>query len=341
MSVAHRYYEGKLRTLLSYDDLKPEVFQNFREVGNSVALLKDLSNILDVQAQFDFNFLAPLLGITPSAATTNGVATPAEPLAPGTFASPVETVISHLHGEISASPALQQSVVKSLEVFNRLPGLIHRQVENITALHASNATTPAAAGGNKTLFKYVLLQIEEFMFRESLSTDWAAQHSAPGSNAAIEISNAKGFHRLFSALSFLFSMTESAEAASPVEGEEEDELTQVSNEAEFGHGFTLTGCLLLHLLGQRSTFELMDFSYYVLKVAHYDDKSQYTAQQAQIDVTSLLKDTKSFVSTAATQQKLQTELFAFFEAQYEVRESYKKNAVSKMIYHPPVEEDFL
>src|SRR4051812_21308030 len=101
--------------------------------------------------------------------------------------------------------------------------------------------------------------------------------------------------------------------------------------------------MLLHLLGQRSTFELMDFSTYVLKVASYDVKSQYNAQQAQqssgIDAT-LVRDTDNFVATATTQQKLQLEIFAYFEAQYAVRESYKRNAVNKVINHPPVDEEF-
>jgi hypothetical protein len=39
-----------------------------------------------------------------------------------------------------------------------------------------------------------------------------------------------------------------------------------SNEAEFGHGFTIAGCLLLHLLGQRSSFEVLDFSSHVLQL---------------------------------------------------------------------------
>lgn len=41
-------FETLLAPLLEYDDLKPEVFQLFREVGNAMAFLRDLSDTLDL-----------------------------------------------------------------------------------------------------------------------------------------------------------------------------------------------------------------------------------------------------------------------------------------------------
>jgi len=63
---SHHYPTGKLRAILDYDDLKPEVFQNFREIGNSIAFLTDLSDILEIHDQFDFVLIAPFLGVAPS-----------------------------------------------------------------------------------------------------------------------------------------------------------------------------------------------------------------------------------------------------------------------------------
>ena len=63
------YYEGKLRSILDYDDLKPEVFQNFREIGNSLAFLTDLSDVMEVSDQFNFLMVAPFLGCVPSGPT--------------------------------------------------------------------------------------------------------------------------------------------------------------------------------------------------------------------------------------------------------------------------------
>jgi cytoplasmic FMR1 interacting protein len=66
-SGAHPFPQiGKLRSILDYDDLKPEVFQNFREIGNSLAFLTDLSDAIEVSDQFSFLMLAPFLGCAPA-----------------------------------------------------------------------------------------------------------------------------------------------------------------------------------------------------------------------------------------------------------------------------------
>jgi hypothetical protein len=43
-----KYYESKLKHLLEFEDLKPEIFQIFREMGNIVLLLQDFSTSLAV-----------------------------------------------------------------------------------------------------------------------------------------------------------------------------------------------------------------------------------------------------------------------------------------------------
>ena len=40
------YYEEKLSPLLEFEDLKPELFQVFREIGNTLLLLRDISDVL-------------------------------------------------------------------------------------------------------------------------------------------------------------------------------------------------------------------------------------------------------------------------------------------------------
>jgi hypothetical protein len=41
-------FETLLKPLLEYEDLKPEVFQLFREMGNIVLFMKDLSDLSDI-----------------------------------------------------------------------------------------------------------------------------------------------------------------------------------------------------------------------------------------------------------------------------------------------------
>ncbi len=47
-----------------------QVFQNFREIGNSLAFLSDLSDILEISDQFTFQLVAPFLGAAPNGAGT-------------------------------------------------------------------------------------------------------------------------------------------------------------------------------------------------------------------------------------------------------------------------------
>lgn len=43
-----KYYELKLTHLLEFEDLKPEIFQIFREIGNIILLMQDVSNSLTI-----------------------------------------------------------------------------------------------------------------------------------------------------------------------------------------------------------------------------------------------------------------------------------------------------
>lgn len=45
--------ETQLAPLLEYEDLKPEVFQTFRELGNGLALFREASEVLDVASVLD------------------------------------------------------------------------------------------------------------------------------------------------------------------------------------------------------------------------------------------------------------------------------------------------
>jgi len=68
---AYKYFETQLAPLLEFDDLKPEVFQIFREVGNLISFMQSLSDALQVHDQVEFLLVAPLLGIVPDSDLEN------------------------------------------------------------------------------------------------------------------------------------------------------------------------------------------------------------------------------------------------------------------------------
>lgn len=45
---------------------------------------------------------------------------------------------------------------------------------------------------------------------------------------------------------------------------------RVTDAVQFGDGFGLAGSVIMHLLGQRHQFELLDFSYHVLNVHNFE-----------------------------------------------------------------------
>eukprot|EP00599_Poterioochromonas_sp_BG-1_P012367 CAMPEP_0173155232 /NCGR_PEP_ID=MMETSP1105-20130129/13982_1 /TAXON_ID=2985 /ORGANISM="Ochromonas sp., Strain BG-1" /LENGTH=135 /DNA_ID=CAMNT_0014071617 /DNA_START=1431 /DNA_END=1835 /DNA_ORIENTATION=- len=82
-------------------------------------------------------------------------------------------------------------------------------------------------------------------------------------------------------------------------GNENKELT---NYAEFGHGFLIAGALFLHLLGQRSLFELIDFTNLVVRMVDYEGAMGEnvladSAAKAGLDA-SLVREYKSFIIEA-------------------------------------------
>ena len=57
------FFEGKLKPFLEYEALKPEVFQNFREIGNTLFFLRDLSDVIDVYDAGGFVNASAFVGV--------------------------------------------------------------------------------------------------------------------------------------------------------------------------------------------------------------------------------------------------------------------------------------
>jgi hypothetical protein len=146
-----------------------------------------------------------------------------------------------------------------------------------------------------------------------------------------ELDCSRSFHRLWSALTFLFCVREvnnsvnegmDGGSGSGVGGIAEVGAMSAAytDEEEFGHGFTFAGCILLHFLGQRTVFELSDFSRYVLNVQRHDiqgaaEQSTHASLVGKVD-QSLQAEAEKFVESAVSQKYLQDHFFAFFEAQF-------------------------
>jgi cytoplasmic FMR1 interacting protein len=296
------YFEGKLKSILEYDDLKPEVYQGFREVGNTIAFLRDLSDFMDVRDGFEFINLAPFLGIAPD---TNMQ----------TMTKIQQTATAKI---LKSSSDEQLSLSAEILLRSLSSDLINRS----------------------SLIQGILGKIEDYFYELSLFEAWAP---AASPSIVLDVNQSQAFHKLWSALIFLYCLPQKQSNVEIAIGEE----VVISDEEEFGHGFAIAGCLLIHMLEQRPAFELMDFSSHVMKVYEAElmtkaamDGTLATAMERKLKTMvvdeSLVEDTENFIDAAVTLRKLQEEIFAWLNAQHK-RKSGKKiasNAKKVTVFHP-------
>jgi hypothetical protein len=328
---------GKLRAILEYDDLKPEVFQGYREIGNIIAFVKDLSELLDVQEQLRFVSVAPLLGLAPDA--VEAPATTAAPLGAvlqrlsESLATTIDNVGSSNAGPIGSSnagPNASSSAAPTGGVSNTLQALQsspHHRVYNsaLTVIQlpeiAGKLVSSLASGiQTKSLLSYFMGKMDEAFFQFNLTEEWGFKCSPEGAvdlnNESIGDDNNSAFHRLFSALNFLFCVFESQpEPTTDERGQVEEQDIIVPDDDEFGHGFAIAGILFLHLLGQRAIFELSDFSYFVLNVYNHDKRVVVNDGSVGNVDSELFAETSRFVTNAIAQRNVHLELFSYFEMQ--------------------------
>lgn len=108
----------------------------------------------------------------------------------------------------------------------------------------------------------------------------------------------------------------------------------VRNEDLFGHGFSICGCFLLHLLKQREKFELLDFSYQVLNTYNFECISMNSGSQQPTTQNKLVDDRNSFIMTATFQKLVHLEAFAIFDAV----DPNPKTLASTIIFKPPAND---
>jgi cytoplasmic FMR1 interacting protein len=298
----YAYFEGKLTPILEYDDIKPEVFQNLREVGNTVSFIRDLSEILDVIDQFHFLNLSPFLGITPEHDVSDINATKN---------SPLNTIFSNLQKNISSKDPdiarLSSETFSSIATINSLPE---------TGFHLISSMK--SVNGCRSLFQLLLIKINEIMnyykFNESWNIDREKEY--------IEVENSKSFHFLWSAMFFLFNMKNN-----PVEVDADDDtlndndtfvesafVDQVSDLEEFGHGFAISGSMILHFLKQKDIFEATDFSSFVIKVDDFDKLAESNLNLDAINENSNPSTTSRRNSFGFASEKLKIETEEFIES---------------------------
>ncbi|CAM9167660.1 unnamed protein product, partial [Phaeothamnion confervicola] len=296
-SGGYVFFEGKLADFLKYEDLKTGVFQDFRELGNVLVFLRDLSHLLEAQDCLKYVHSVPLVGVVSSKswdpehtrilAAVTGVA---------------------LAARKSCSPASAADAAA-------LVGKVRTGQEMCRGFSHTSS-----------LFKCAVARLEEACDRAGARVAWRGLAAASG---VVETEDSLEFHRLFSVLNFLFCMSEASytEAGG-----------QVVDYEQFGDGFALAGVTLMHLLGQRHAFEMLDFSYHVLNVYTYEESLLDPSRRPPPVDAASQKRAQAFVWYAYEQRTLHFDLFQVMEHVYPHGVSTRQELT---IFHPPKDDQEL
>jgi cytoplasmic FMR1 interacting protein len=217
----YAFFDGKVAEFLSYENLKPGVFQDVTELGNMLAFLQCLSRILESDGCLQFIHSLPIVGMS-SARNYDKEHTRAMAGIGG-----VAQVIKGAAGDDAADALLRSA--------------------------AAGQDDAAAASSTQSLMTTVLQRLDAALDEGRMRADWEGE---PPANGVLEVEDTSEFYRIFSALNFVFCMP--------------DAPGVVRDFDQFGDGFALAGTVLIHLLGQREIFELLDFSYHVLNMSSYE-----------------------------------------------------------------------
>lgn len=220
------YYHAQLNDIVQYPDARTELFHNFREFGNTILFCLLMEQALSQEEVCDLLQAAPFQNILPRPFCKES--------------EKPEAKQKRLEAKYSA---LQ--IVPNIEKLGTAKqAMIAREGDLLTRERLCCGLS---------IFEVVLSRLRDFLS----DPVWVGP---PPANGVMSIDECSEFHRLWSALQFVYCI--------PV-GE-----TEYTVEELFGEGLHWAGCTMIVLLGQQRRFEALDFCYHILRVQKVDMKDE-------------------------------------------------------------------
>ncbi|XP_013092807.2 cytoplasmic FMR1-interacting protein 1 homolog isoform X1 [Biomphalaria glabrata] len=223
------FYKLNLESFMQIPNLKTDVFESFTIIGNTVIFCLLLEQAMNHEEIRDLNQAAPFLNIFPR---------PYVPKEPKDGGMTLEEAVEQQklkYAPFHAAAIIEKQGTKEQK-------LLIREAEEITSKRFCTMGS---------MFDNVLQRIQTFLTNKV----W---HGGPPSNGVMNVDACNEFHRLWSAIQWVYCIPG-----------RENEFTV---EEMFGEGLNWAGCVLITLLGQQRRFEALDFSYHLLKVNRHDMK---------------------------------------------------------------------
>eukprot|EP00456_Euglypha_rotunda_P010037 TRINITY_DN1240_c0_g1_i2.p1 TRINITY_DN1240_c0_g1~~TRINITY_DN1240_c0_g1_i2.p1 ORF type:complete len:683 (-),score=97.03 TRINITY_DN1240_c0_g1_i2:19-1845(-) len=238
------YFDIKLAQIGKYSALRSGVFQLLREIGNTMLFVRLLETVIKKMEDFNFGSLAFFAGIQPIPPKKNvPPGTPPDirdvPFVIPTGPSPVSTIIQGTVNLLASKGDKEMSLLNHLnKAAVSAPALYPFDPENMSMLTAS------------------LQRLTHILQEAKIKEEWKG--NPPAGEDIINVEHPGDIIRLWSCLLFLFCRP-------PDKPGPDGQI--VDDQVVFGEGILWAGCLLIHLMGYKSRFEFLDFSYHILKLA--------------------------------------------------------------------------
>jgi len=177
--LAYGFFEAKLKPLLGFDNMKTEIFQSFRIVGNFLALCFLIDTVLVQHDTSSFVMHAPFVGVTPDNVH-------------GTVADfKKKSAILNIFNSFVVDP---NNGYATAEVLASLPMLAQRNHDMYTPKKAN-------------LVANVVQKIDAILDRTGAKSKWMG--STPD-NRVMDVEQNEEFYKVWSVMQFLFCFPESS-----------------------------------------------------------------------------------------------------------------------------------
>ncbi|CAL8393900.1 unnamed protein product [Boreogadus saida] len=218
------FFHHQLKDIVEYAELKTVCFQNLREVGNALLFCLLSEQSLSQEEVCDLLHAAPFQNILPRVHVKEG--------------ERLDAKMKRLEAKYTA--------LHMVPLIERLG-----TPQQIAIAREGDLLTKERLCCGLSMFEVILTRVRTFLE----DTIWRGPLP---SNGVMHIDECVEFHRLWSAMQFVYCI--------PV-GAHEFTVEQC-----FGDGLHWAGCMIIALLGQQRRFDILDFSYHLLKVQKHDGK---------------------------------------------------------------------
>ncbi|XP_055332237.1 cytoplasmic FMR1-interacting protein-like [Paramacrobiotus metropolitanus] len=271
------YYYEQLQDIIKYPELRTEMFQSFRQVGNVVLFCLMMEQSLSQEEISDLLYADPF-----------------QKSLPRPFCKPDEK-LEHKIKRLEQKYAPLHIVSNIEKLGNQKQAFLVREGDLLTKERLCCGLS---------IFETVLHRIKAML-------DDPLWYGDKPSNGVMNIDECTEFHRLWSAIQFVFCI--------PV-GDNEYTIEQL-----FGEGLNWAGCTMIALLGQQLRFEALDFCYHVLRVQKVDEK----------EITTKGISLKKFVDRIRRFQILNSQIFGMLNKYLRSGENSYMAPDSVVVFQPP------